>query len=44
MDDESGGFMERAEVTGIGRSESEIERLRFLNLSERGRELIPEMK
>jgi len=26
MDDESGEFMERAEVTGIGRSKSEMER------------------
>jgi len=26
MDDESGEFMERAEVTCIGRSESEMER------------------
>ena len=39
MDDESGEFMERAELVSVGRSESEMERL-----SERSRELIPETR
>jgi len=41
MDDESGEFTERAEVTGIGRSESEMQRL-VARLSQRSRQLIPE--
>ena len=45
MDDESGEFMEKAELVSVGRSESKMERAaRATRLSERSRELIPEKR